>query len=559
MVPVCSRAAQVSLSSRWARGLPKLQRFSSMVAATASRDSPVQGTRADAAVPAVERFREASLTTFPKGTPMDDDPKLLSVLSYNLLAPLFVRPVDLRTGQILPYAAFPWAEPAEEVLDWEVRRPRLLAELRTARCDVICLQEVQFERSAEGRFVLPSWLEMDGYSSQIPDQSPLQQMAERNLRVLGSEVAIGTALLYRSDRLEGSDASLQSTNTCVAACLRGRSQSKLSALGWTVFFSVHLDATHEEKRVAQLEKCLKMVREAGLRETLVVGDMNTECLPGSCVGAFIAGTAEPSPGELAKECAVSLRIGSSEGEDGEPSDTLSAEARPTEADLQQWDQLWERAASAGPNNRIALSHVPTGTTRAAHEHGKSCGPCVSWRLDHIFFTPRTLALRGVWEALEGDPESEAAGLPNLRCPSDHLPVAAVFEPSPTPVLDDSGRSRLEAQIFEMEQRHAAQREALEREVAAFEPPAPAAACQADGSTSDNRGKNKVKKNEKPSPEVIAFIQEKRRRTRELKAEQALEREHFLGALGELELDALETVVRGIVRADAWIEWGIRQS
>ena len=67
MVPVCSRAARVSLSSRWARGLPKLQRFSSMVAATASRDSPVQGTRADAAVPAAERFREASLTTFPKG------------------------------------------------------------------------------------------------------------------------------------------------------------------------------------------------------------------------------------------------------------------------------------------------------------------------------------------------------------------------------------------------------------------------------------------------------------------------------------------------------------
>lgn len=31
------------------------------------------------------------------------------VLSYNLLAPAFVRPVDLRTGEIQPFAAFQWA------------------------------------------------------------------------------------------------------------------------------------------------------------------------------------------------------------------------------------------------------------------------------------------------------------------------------------------------------------------------------------------------------------------------------------------------------------------
>ena len=39
----------------------------------------------------------------------------LSVLSYNLLAPLFVRTVDLRTGEPQDYAAFAWAEPAAEV------------------------------------------------------------------------------------------------------------------------------------------------------------------------------------------------------------------------------------------------------------------------------------------------------------------------------------------------------------------------------------------------------------------------------------------------------------
>jgi hypothetical protein len=37
-----------------------------------------------------------------------DDPLLLSVASYNLLAPVYVRPHDKRTGGIQPFAAFEW-------------------------------------------------------------------------------------------------------------------------------------------------------------------------------------------------------------------------------------------------------------------------------------------------------------------------------------------------------------------------------------------------------------------------------------------------------------------
>jgi endonuclease/exonuclease/phosphatase family metal-dependent hydrolase len=44
--------------------------------------------------------------------------------------------------QVQEFAAFRWAEPAAEVLDWAVRQPRLLTELRQCRADVICLQEV---------------------------------------------------------------------------------------------------------------------------------------------------------------------------------------------------------------------------------------------------------------------------------------------------------------------------------------------------------------------------------------------------------------------------------
>ena len=57
----------------------------------------------------------------------------LSVMSYNILADVFVRPISKETGLVVDYAAFPWAEPADEVLDWEARHPRILHEIHTAK------------------------------------------------------------------------------------------------------------------------------------------------------------------------------------------------------------------------------------------------------------------------------------------------------------------------------------------------------------------------------------------------------------------------------------------
>ena len=99
-----------------------------------------------------------------------------------------MRPIDKRTGTVQAFAAFPWAEPAALVLDWEVRWPRLLAELTAAAADVVLLQEVQFEISygdecgsertsdemPQGDFVLPAWLRSlcddAGYDHRIPHQ-----------------------------------------------------------------------------------------------------------------------------------------------------------------------------------------------------------------------------------------------------------------------------------------------------------------------------------------------------------------------------------------------------
>jgi hypothetical protein len=183
-----------------------------------------------------------------RGTPFDPTSTQLSVLSYNLLAPLYVRTLDTRTGEVQPWAAFEWSEPAEEVLVWGARQPKLLAELQRSAADVICLQEVQFEECtaattaaeevsggggggdtvapvdatapvaawvpaagstggrkkgkgkkglAEKEYKLPAWLTtgMAGYDFVLPGASKLAAIAARNGRVLKSPTPIGNAIL----------------------------------------------------------------------------------------------------------------------------------------------------------------------------------------------------------------------------------------------------------------------------------------------------------------------------------------------------------------------------
>lgn len=92
-------------------------------------------------------------------------------------------------------------------------------------------------------------------------------MADRNQRVLRQRAPVGNAILYRIDRLEPcvvADAPVSRLGkkkresmpaTRVAVLLQGVAGSALGGvLHPTCFFSLHLDATDEEKRVSQLAK-----------------------------------------------------------------------------------------------------------------------------------------------------------------------------------------------------------------------------------------------------------------------------------------------------------------
>ena len=73
----------------------------------------------------------------------------------------YVRPIDKRTGKVQDFAAFGWAEPADSVLNWEARNPRLLSELFNSDADVLCLQ-VQTQCAHMRLF---DWVSSDGRPS----------------------------------------------------------------------------------------------------------------------------------------------------------------------------------------------------------------------------------------------------------------------------------------------------------------------------------------------------------------------------------------------------------
>jgi len=506
--------------------------------------------------------RQMAVTMVPRGSRLDTTPAHLSVLSYNLLAPLYVRPIDQRTGSVQAFAAFEWAD--EHSLAWSSRREMLRKEIEAARADILCLQEVQFERSEADntKFTLPQWLRLPGYSACIPGQGRLHQMAARNERVLRAEVAIGNALLFRTDRLmvalaSNSAKALEQDTTRVGVCLAGREGGGLDALQPTAVFCVHLDAKSEEQRVGALRKCMEATRGFGTRSALIAGDMNTELLPGGAVTSMLDGD-KASPctrADLERECATAFRLTASgeEGQAGSP-----ASSRCTEEQMSSWLALHKEAKQAPRDLRMALERVPTGPTRAAFDHGANEGPCVSWRLDHILFTGSSLRLASAWETLEADPQSAACGLPNPTCPSDHLPVAATFAPLDVPALSPSERVTLLQRLVEMAERHASELAALqERQLAeAAKQPAGQSDGGSDGDDKATGGKKrkrrkKGKQRGPPCEEIIEMKRSHRAESKGMRAAQREDRRAFCESLSELELDAVESAVE----LEVWVDGG----
>ena len=479
----------------------------------------------------------------PNGTPfcsqlMTNEQVLLSVTSYNLLAPLYVRPVDKRTGGIQPFAAFEWISEndSEHVLGMNTRGPRLLASLRSCQADVICLQELQLERNQDDEFELPSWIRpiTKDYQLFLPPKEVLNHIAERNVRVLDTDAAVTCAILFRNDRWEAiDDNNIQNddTNTCISICLKGKAGSSLEYIEPVVVTSLHLDASDESKRVSQVTRCLKRARtlqENKLISTIIAGDLNTECSPGSCVTAFLRDSQKTKVSEkdMQEQCASALR--------------LESDQAPSEEQMQEWKRLYQESQQTVHDLCVTLGRVTTGTTRAGYDHSvkdSSQNIMGQWRLDHILYTPSTLQPFEHWSTLEDDPESCSIGLPNSRHGSDHMPIGALFRVQPRPQLTKENQKTILDLFQQIKKGHLNEirdkENVLAKELASIEAQLPKE--EEDNNDNDKKKGKKNKKTKGPPPkEVVDFVRKKRYILRELKERQKEERHALVKDLGDLE-------------------------
>jgi hypothetical protein len=109
---------------------------------------------------------------------------------------------------------------------------------------------------------------------------------------------------------------------------------------------------------------------------------------------------------------------------------------------------------------ISVNRVDTGPTRCAYEHTTTTSTTPteerrmeSWKLDNMLYTSDRLSPLARWSTLEADSESCATGLPNAKCPSDHLPIACIFAIQPSSELDALKRQEVLARLQELSIRH----------------------------------------------------------------------------------------------------------
>jgi hypothetical protein len=523
----------------------------------------------------------STLQRYANGTPLstmipepENSRRYISVVSFNLLAPAYVRPIDSRTGQVQPFAAFEWVKD-DAILEWETRKLRLLQSLRSCQANVICLQELQLERSLDTKKLdLPAWIRSmmddDDYEAILPPQEELEVIAGRNIRVLGLDAAVTCAVLVQIRQWEilkppsTNNKRNEDTNTCVSVCLRPTSNNKCTlsdSISPVVVTSVHLDATDEKKRVGQLSRCLRRARaliDVSLPQdnnhsgaysihslsTIIAGDMNTEFLMGSCVAGFFNGHEEPTVSDLERECAAALRL---------PSGT-----HPSANQLKEWNELHSEASQMVRDYCVSIARVDTGPTRSAYNHDNDQQQMAQWKLDHMVHTLDRFRPIAQWSTMEEDPESCAVGLPNANCPSDHLPIAAVFEVFSAVKLEEENKRALldnlhcllETQKHELQELEAN----LDTELKSIE--AQVASCvTAQNTIREDSNTKKAKKRKKGPPpmEIVECMRKRRSQVKSLKAEQRLQRQGMVEPLSNLERLAIQEEFGH--SASLWVERG----
>jgi mRNA deadenylase 3'-5' endonuclease subunit Ccr4 len=268
------------------------------------------------------------------------------------------------------------------------RRPRLIATMLAANADVICVQEMTFERRG-GLWGLPQWTEAfvaAGYAivMQKFSQKELEKNSDRNLRMVGRKLPTGLATFYRTDMFTEFLDSKHGSGSGISLFLRLREGNlsicvnNIHLIGDPSKFDVHMKQLHPITKHFEAAEKLLPAAPSNVCFQVICGDFNGD----------VYNTGLPS-------------------------------------EVSQWfrDRSFQRAATG---------------------HSWAGGGSSVLRLDHIMYRlvryppPEKAGWGSVREACcepASDEESNAllrsiaagsAGLPNELFPSDHMMVSTLF-------------------------------------------------------------------------------------------------------------------------------------
>ena len=211
-----------------------------------------------------------------------------SIITYNLLADCYVRV----PGQ--QWNAF--AHCAEQDLIFENRIKKIQNHLLEHNADIVCLQEVMYEKrirdeDGEGKWGLPIWMDVfkeKGYECVMQGltQKEWEKNSQRNEKMVGKPIPTGVASLYRSETWEEIEPSKHGSGSGSVLFLKNK---RCPSLELTVG-NTHLvgDPNKSDSQSQQLQGLQKNMAKRPQGTRIVCGDMNGDCAPDGAVGSWIA-------------------------------------------------------------------------------------------------------------------------------------------------------------------------------------------------------------------------------------------------------------------------------
>ena len=195
----------------------------------------------------------------------------VNIVSYNILADCYIRVPDQ------PWNSFSNCD--DDSLDLDLRTHKILESLLRSNADIICLQEVSFEKR-DNIWGLPKWtdeLVQRGYTGvmQFTNQKDMDKQSARNMELTGKSTPTGVASFYLNSKFEETNKTQHGSGSGVTLFLRHKIANSTIHIN-----NIHLVSRKDkfEFHCNQLEGALRQFNKSATSGDIqiICGDFNND-------------------------------------------------------------------------------------------------------------------------------------------------------------------------------------------------------------------------------------------------------------------------------------------